>query len=295
MRSQARVACTLLGGEVAALERRLAKARAQASRGAILLREQTRHVHGGQPRSPLKRSTAAANALVAVSAAGGGEREAKARGRHPPPPPPPPPRSPAEGGAVAAALMAVAAEAETLSEAEEARPQPHAPGLQPHVLEAATLRAQAATLRVQAREAVRLRASGASRASPGAGRVQAAEAREVREAARAAAKARRSVGCGRVGCGRVAVELAGAMEERCVLRNKPADIQDVATASGCHTMPPGCHRMYPGCRPMCPGARCTTSSGVPAWSGACSPPSWAASTKHGRGSPGRGCAPASHG
>ena len=133
MCSQTRVACTLLGGEVMALERRLANARTQASRGATLLREQPRHVHGGQPRSPLKRSTAAANALVAVAVAGGGEREAKARVRHPPPPPPPPPRSPAEGGAVAAALMAVAAEAETPSEAEEARlqPSPMHPGCNP--------------------------------------------------------------------------------------------------------------------------------------------------------------------
>lgn len=64
---------------------------------------------------------------------------------------------------------------------------------------------------------------------------------------------------------------------------------------GCHRMHPGCHRMCPGCRPMCPGARCTTSSAVPARSGACSPPSWAASTKLGRGFPGRGCAPASQG
>ena len=142
MCSQARVACTLLGGEVAALERRLANARAQASRGAMLLREQARHVHGGQPRSPLQRSTAAANARVAVAVSGGGEREAKARVRHsPPPPPPPPPRSPAEGGSVAAALTAVAVEAETPSEAEEVRLKPMPPGcipmqlqvLQPHV------------------------------------------------------------------------------------------------------------------------------------------------------------------
>ena len=64
---------------------------------------------------------------------------------------------------------------------------------------------------------MRLRASGASRTSPGAGRAQAAESREAREAARAAAKARRSVGRGRV-----AVELAGVMEERCALRDQPA-------------------------------------------------------------------------
>ena len=65
-----------------------------------------------------------------------------------------------------------------------------------------------------------------------------------------------------------------------------------------HRLPPispGGHSMCPGCSPVCAGARCATSSAVPARSGACSPPNWAASTKLGRGSPGRGCARASRG